>query len=273
MFLEECIRDVQEKVKGINHKNLTQVKLDISSLSETVNIFIDEEIPRYEKLVVESETRLTDKCEVLEDELKDTLDNIKDVIDEKYISDFKSLNEEIDRIKTDDIPKYKNLIVDSEIKTDSKIKEFAEVFDNTVNDIISKIELVKEDNTEIFDTLNSKVNEVNQIHNLMLDDIEKSENTRDELDKKIVDLEVEILKNESHIEKQNKNIEDIHGDVKSAIKRLNLEELESKNYKLGKKVKYLEEVFEKFNEKEILTENIITEPSSTNNNDSLTPTR
>ena len=271
LFLEECIRDVQEKVKGINHKNLTQVKLDISSLSETVNIFIDEEIPRYEKLVVESETRLTDKCEVLEDELKDTLDNIKDVIDEKYISDFKSLNEEIDRIKTDDIPKYKNLIVDSEIKTDSKIKEFAEVFDNTVNDIISKIELVKEDNTEIFDTLNSKVNEVNQIHNLMLDDIEKSENTRDELDKKIVDLEVEILKNESHIEKQNKNIEDIHGDVKSAIKRLNLEELESKNYKLGKKVKYLEEVFEKFNEKEILTENIITEPSSTNNNDSLTP--
>ena len=210
LFLEECIRDVQEKVKGINHKNLTQVKLDISNLSETVNIFIDEEIPRYEKLVVESETRLIDKCDVLEDELKDTLDNIKDVIDEKYISDFKSLNEEIDKIKTNDIPKYKNLIVDSEIKTDSKIKEFAEVFDNTVNDIVSKIELVKEDNTEIFDTLNSKVNEVNQIHNLMLDDIEKSENTRDELDKKIVDLEVEILRNESHIESQNKNIEDIN---------------------------------------------------------------
>ena len=85
LFLEECIRDVQEKVKGINHKNLTQVKLDISSLSETVNVFIDEEIPRYKKLVFESETRLTDKCEVLEDELKDTLDNIKVFIDEKAI--------------------------------------------------------------------------------------------------------------------------------------------------------------------------------------------
>ena len=293
LFLEECIRDVQEKVKGINHKNLTQVKLDISSLSETVNVFIDEEIPRYKKLVFESETRLTDKCEVLEDELKDTLDNIKVFIDEKYvedfkslnteidkirtdeipkyIEDFKSLNEEIDKIKTNDIPKYKNLIVDSEIKTDSKIKEFAEVFDNTVNDIVSKIELVKEDNTEIFDTLNSKVNEVNQIHNLMLNDIEKSENTRDELDKKIVDLEVEILRNESHIVSQNKNIEDIHGDVKSAIDRLNIGKIEENNFKLGEKIKYLEEVFEKFNEKELLSENIITEPSSTDNNDPLTP--
>ena len=198
LFLEECIRDVQEKVKGINHKNLTQVKLDISNLSETVNIFIDEEIPRYEKLVVESETRLIDKCDVLEDELKDTLDNIKDVIDEKYISDFKSLNEEINKIKT-------------------------------------------------------------------------SENIRDELDKKIVDLEVEILRNESHIESQNKNIEDIHGDVKSAIDRLNIGKIEENNFKLGEKIKYLEEVFEKFNEKELLNENIIVEPSSTDNDDPLTP--
>ena len=198
LFLEECIRDVQEKVKGINHKNLTQVKLDISNLSETVNIFIDEEIPRYEKLVVESETRLIDKCDVLEDELKDTLDNIKDVIDEKYISDFKSLNEEINKIKT-------------------------------------------------------------------------SENTRDELDKKIVDLEVEILRNESHIESQNKNIEDIHGDVKSAIDRLNIGKIRENNFKLGEKIKYLEEVFEKFNEKELLNENIIAEPSSTDNDDPLTP--
>ena len=105
----------------------------------------------------------------------------------------------------------------------------------------------------------------------MLEDIEKSENTRDELDKKIVDLEVEILRNESHIESQNKNIEDIHGDVKSAIDRLNIDKIEENNFKLGEKIKYLEEVFEKFNEKELLNENIITEPSSTDNNDSLTP--
>ena len=38
-----------------------------------------------------------------------------------------------------------------------------------------------------------------------------------------------------------------------------------------KKIKYLEEVFEKFNEKELLNENIIAEPSSTDNDDPLTP--
>jgi len=271
LFLEECIRDVQDKVKSINQKNLTQVKLDVSSLTETVHTFVDNELPRYKKLVSDSEIRLTNRCEVLEEELKETLDNIKDVVDEKYIEDFNSLNEELGRIKNNDIPKYKNLIVDSEIKTDSKIKEFAEFLDNTVNDIVSKIELVKEDNTEIFDTLNFKVSEVNQIHNLMLEDIEKSETTRDELDKKVVDLKIEILRNESHIENQNKSIETIHEDVKSAIDKLSIEEIRKNNSRLASKVKYIEEVFEKFNEKEILNESIITEPSSSENSDPLTP--
>jgi len=271
LFLEECIRDVQEKVKGINQKNLTQVKLDVSSLSETVNTFIDDELPRYEKLVSDSEIRLTNRCEVLEEELKETLDNIKDVVDEKYVEDFNSLNEELGRIKKNDIPKYKNLIIDSEIKTESKIKEFAEFLDNTINDVASKIELVKEDNTEIFDTLNSKVSEVNQIHDLMLEDIEKSETTRDELDKKVIDLKIEILRNESHIENQNKSIETIHEDVKSAINKLSIEEIQKNNSRLASKVKYIEEVFEKFNEKEILNESIITEPSSSENSDPLTP--
>ena len=84
-------------------------------------------------------------------------------------------------------------------------------------------------------------------------------------------MEVEILRNESHIESQNKNIEDIHGDVKSAIDRLNIGKIEENNFKLGEKIKYLEEVFEKFNEKELLNENIIAEPSSTDNDDPLTP--
>ena len=289
LFLEECIHDVQEKVKNINHKNLAQVKSDVSSLSETVNFFIDEEIPKYKKYVFESEFRLTNKYEALSEEVEETLSNAKEFVDEKYNQDFNNINEKINiinqkinNIKTDDILTYKNLIAGSEIKTESKIKEFAESLNNTVNDvaislnntvndIVSKIELVKEDNTEIFDTLNSKVNQVNQIHNLIIEDIEKNETTRDELDKKIVDLKVEILRNESHIKNQNKNIETIHEDVKSAISKLNIDEIEQNNFKLARKIKYFEEVFEKFNEKEILNENIITEPSSTNNDDPLTP--
>ena len=206
LFLEECIRDVQEKVKGINQKSLTQVKLDVSSLTETVNTFIDDEFPRYERLVSETEIKLTDRCEVLEEELKETLDNIKDVVDEKC-----------------------------------------------------------------FDTLNSKVSEANQMHDLMLEDIEKSETTRDEIDKKVVDLKIEILRNEAHIKNQNKSIETIHEDVKSAIGKLNIEEIQKNNSRLASRVKYIEEVFEKFNEKEILNETIITEPSSTKNSDPLTP--
>ena len=44
-----------------------------------------------------------------------------------------------------------------------------------------------------------------------------------------------------------------------------------KRNQLASKIKYLEEVFQKFSEKELLTENIITEPPNVKNSDPLTP--
>ena len=53
--------------------------------------------------------------------------------------------------------------------------------------------------------------------------------------------------------------------------RLNLDELERQNSKLTDKIKYLEEVFEKFSEKDILSEGILNITPETNNSDTLTP--
>jgi hypothetical protein len=91
------------------------------------------------------------------------------------------------------------------------------------------------------------------------------------LSDKVTNLHLEIVRNETHIKVQNKTLKAIQEEVKDTLSKIDLQEFEEKNHKLTEKIKYLEEVFEKFSEKEILTENIIVEPPSTDNQDPLTP--
>jgi hypothetical protein len=366
LVVEQSIRDVQSKVKGINEKNLVEIRLDVAGLTETVNEFLENDVPKYKKLVVESELRTNNRYNELENNINLTLEGIGEFVDKKYdeltenlqginkeslasiIEDFKSLDRIVLQLKDQDIPKYKGFIVETERKTESKLNEFQdkldetffefdsklnqtvnqslEIFDEkvdnkinnlqdsiqkidekfgelkeqeipkyrsfiveterktesklnqfdekldeTVNSILKKIDLIEGDKTDLVDVVNKRIKEIKNIRDYVFEDLKTGEEYKNQISKKVADLEVEIIRNESHIKVQNKNLEQIQENVRSAIQKLNLEELEKKNYELGKKVKYLEEIFEKFSEKEILTENIIIEPPSIDNKDPLTP--
>ena len=136
---------------------------------------------------------------------------------------------------------------------------------------MQKINLVEGDKTDLVKIVNNKIQEIQNIKDNVVKDLKFGEDYKNEIDKKVIDLEIEIIRNESHIKVQNQNLEQIQENVRSVIDKLNLEEIEEQNYELGKKIKYLEEIFDKFNEKEFLSETIIVEPPSTNNKDSLTP--
>ena len=47
---------------------------------------------------------------------------------------------------------------------------------------------------------------------------------------------------------------------KESVTKLDIDGIEKKNFELSNKIKYLEEVFDKFSDKAILTESLITEP-------------
>ena len=442
LVVEQSIRDVQNKVKGINENKLTEIRLDVSGLTESVNEFLEVEVPKYKKLIVDSELRTDNRFTQLEENVNQTLEGIGEFVDNKYqqltetlqgineqslsgiLEDFKLLDENFAKLKEEEIPKYKGFIVeterktekkleDSERKTESKLedltvqvssqlsefqenvdekistiqtslKEFVEIeapkynkllienklkteaevkeiqknIEEKVSQFVEDIKTLKSDalteSKEVDKFVTEKINDFKKVLTETQKDVKKTlstynsisktfeskvvsdneklnlydttlkdfstkiseclsqvlvfkeeieineeiqnewkeklkeefvgrfqeyqnelseefENVQSNLSKKVSDLEIEIVRNESHIKVQNKNLEQIQEDVKSAIQRLNLEELEEKNYELSKKVKYLEEVFEKFNEKEILTENIIVEPPSTDNKDPLTP--
>ncbi len=289
LVVEQSIRDLQSKVKGINEKNLTEIRLDVSGLTQSVNEFLKVEVPQYKRLIVDSELRTDNRFTQLEENVNQTLEGIGEFVDNKYqeltetlqgvnkqslagiLEDFKILDENFIKLKEQDIPKYKGLIGETKRKTESKLEEFNQILDKTTNSLLEKISEVEGDKTNLIKVVNDKIQEVSSFRDLVKKDIQENEETRNFLKKKINDLEVEIIRNESHIKVQNKNLEQIQENVKSAIEKLNIDELERQNHKLSKKIKYLEEVFEKFSEKEILTENIIIEPPSTNNEDPLTP--
>lgn len=289
LVVEQSIRDVQSKVKGINEKNLTEIRLDVSGLTESVNEFLELEVPKYKKLVVDSEIRTNNRYEELEENVNKTLEGIGEFVDNKYqelteslqgineeslsgiLEDFKLLDKIVFDLKEQEIPKYRGFIVETERKTESKLNEFQDKLDETVNSILEKVDLIEGEKTDLIGIANKRIQEIKNIRDYVIEDLKNSEEHKKQISKKVTDLEVEIVRNESHIKKQNQNLEKIQEDVRSTIQKLNLEELDEKNQELTKKIKYLEEVFEKFSEKEILTENIIVEPPSTDNKDPLTP--
>jgi len=355
IVVEQSVRDVQNKVKGINEKNLVEIRSDVSNLTKSVDEFLENEVPKYKKLFVDAELRSNRRYEELEQNVNQTLESIGEFVDEKYqeltenlqgineeslssiINDFKELEENILEFRKEEIPKYKSLIVETERKTESKLNQFDEKLDQTllsfgekiektiesdinsledlvdeiddkfielkereipkyksliveterktefklnefqeklnetVFNVLEKVKLIEGDNTDLIDIINRKIDDVNQLLKQVKFTEQSAEDYKNTIKKKVSDLEVDIIRNETHIRVQNKNLEAIQEEVKQTLGKINLEELENQNHKLGKKIKYLEEIFEKFSEKEILTENIIVEPPSTDNEDPLTP--
>jgi hypothetical protein len=175
--VEQSIKDIQSKVKSINQRTLTEIRLDASNLTKVVNNFINDEVPKYRKSLVETEVRSSNLCRELEDTVNQTVTDINEFVDNKY----------------------------------------------------------------------------------------------EEVSELIVEINESIVRNESYLKSRNQTLEDLQEHILTTFSEINLEKIEKKNHELSKKIKYIEEVFEKFDENKILNENLLAEPPSTTNQDPLTP--
>ena len=150
LVVEQSIQEVQNKVKGINEKNLTEIRLDVAGLTENVNEFLEIEVPKYKKLIVDSELRTSARYEELEENVNQTLEGIGEFVDGKYqeltetlegineksltgiLEDFKLLERNLEQLKEEEIPKYKGFIVETERKTEAKLDEFDDKLSSTL---------------------------------------------------------------------------------------------------------------------------------------------
>ena len=75
LVVEKSIRDVQSKVKGINEKNLTEIRLDVAGLTESVK-----EIPKYKRFIVETEKKTESKLNEFDEKLDTTINEVLEVV-------------------------------------------------------------------------------------------------------------------------------------------------------------------------------------------------
>ena len=202
LVVEQSIVDIQSKVKTINEKNLAEIRLDVSELTESVSEFLEVEVPKYKKLVVDSEIRTNNRYEELEQNLNKTLDGIGEFVDNKYqeltenlqgineqsisyiIEDFKTLDKIVFDLKEQEIPKYKDFIVETEKKSELKLNEFKDKLNQTVDSLLKKITSVEGDKSNLIKVVNDKIQEVLSLRDLVLTDLEQSEFSRNDLNKK-----------------------------------------------------------------------------------------
>jgi hypothetical protein len=277
-LLEETVAKLKNDVKGINEKNLISMRSNISNLTEKINTFFKIEVPKYKKNIVEIEIKSSDKFEKYKNDTDVILEDISKYVSDKY--------ESIDGINKDTILEIEKSIskhqIDIEQRTEKNISSVNETVDRVVEDLEKKINLISDNKDTIFQDLSKKITEVKNLKKSVNKDLKVYEDHKNNVENKISDLEIEVIRSKSNLKNQNEefikvkkdignDFNTIHEEFKTVVNRLNLDELEEKNIQLSKKVKYLEEIFDKFNEKEFLNEGLVNITPETDNSDPLTP--
>lgn len=232
---------------------------DLTSLIEDVRDLDEKREDKYKKIIVDTEVRL----------------------DDRYVSFEESVNTKFEE-------KYNTL--------QESVDARCESLTHLIGQLTDQVSLVEGSNSDIIKSLNEKVGEVLTIKR-SFSDVKKTfteqqselEKYKKEISKEVTSLKADVLRNETHIKNEAKSnvefkeeiksyneyykskVDNAVKDTKEAIKKLDFNKVEKQNYELSNKIKRLEELFDSFSEKAILSESLLAEPPSTNNEDPLTP--
>ena len=308
--LESIIEDVKalgEKQEGKYKKIIVNSELRIDNryhkFEETVNSRCDdlssiisqltEQVSSVEGDNSEIVKTLNDKISNLTD-IQESVASVKEEIEQQqtFLSDYaKEISQDVDSLKAD-VARSEKHIKDQDLRVE-EYGQFKENVENKVEEYQNVISEQQKQNEDFQKSIKTYKGDINKnIKNVVarVDDqqtynehwqekVDKTVKEQEEITekfKKDIDDKVESLEkgfgvNEEIVKKLEKEFSLNKEIVKEAVTKLDIDGIEKKNFELSNKIKYLEEVFEKFSDKAVLTESLITEPPSTKNSDPLTP--
>ena len=241
-FVEESIKNVQDKVKTLNSKSILEIKKDFASLTETVNDFVGVEVPAYKTLIVDSETRvdsrfnnfkddLTSQVESVHKEIQSSLAQVTkniDSINEKKVSsvkeEVKGIGSKVENLIERVLPSYKKFFADTQVNVEQRIshvsdtaKEIEEQYQSNINDIKEKFnEFVGQEvpkyKSLLVETKVKTEKEVKEISNEMGVRISLINRSVEDLQERVNNKEIELDKN---LLKKTEEIEDLLEDLTS----------------------------------------------------------
>ncbi len=233
-FVEESIKNVQDKVKTLNSKSVLNIKEEFASLSSTVNNFLGIEVPAYKTLIVDSETRvdnrfsnfkddLTSQVEGVHNEIRSNLvkvtQNIESINENKVSSvkeEVKSIGSKVENLIEKVLPSYKKFFAETQVNVEERIShisdtanEIEDQYKSNINDIKEKFEeFVGQEVPKYKDLLvETKIKsekEIKEISNEMgvrISIINKSvEDLQERVDNKEIELNENLIKKTEEIE-------------------------------------------------------------------------
>jgi len=278
LFVQESISKIESKISSINGETVDKIKEDFSSLSNSVESFIDIDVPKYKKLVSESEVRVDDRFVKFKEEIEENFDTIKsdtskevanaletvESLNENIISDIKNdfrkttknVNNTVSDLVEKELPRYKKFFAETEIRTEEKIKTSIDSYQEKIESLNAKVkeftevEIPKYNNLLIENKIKSE-EEVKELEEKVLSRVnsvtEKLESLSEDIDKKASDrfeeLQTVVGEYKEEINSISKTYESLYKDFKKreVYENKKLEDYSGEIQKFDKKFRFIEE--------------------------------
>ena len=169
LFVEESISKIESKVSSVNGKTVDKIREDFVNLSNSVESFLDVDVPKYKKLISESEVRFDDRLDVFKEQVEENLDSIKEdvskevttaletvesvnentinIVKAEFKETARDFNKNVNELVEKELPKYKKLFAETEVRTEEKVNEVIDTYRQNIEDLNAKVKLFTE--TEI----------------------------------------------------------------------------------------------------------------------------
>ena len=281
LFVQESIARIDSRVSSINGETVDKIKEDFVGLSNSVGSFLSIDVPKYKKLISESEIRVDNRFDNFKGTIEENLDTIRADVNKEVttvLSDVESLNENtfnnvkqefkenvkdinktvttVSNLVEEELPKYKKLFADTEVKVEERLKTEINSYRETIENLNIKVkvftetEIPKYSNLLIETKLKSEQevkdlqNEVLSKFNLLTEKVESiSEGIPEKTSEKINELQTVIDEYKEEIDSISKTYKNLYNDFKKREIHEN-EKLESYSEnieKYHKRFNFLEE--------------------------------
>ena len=208
LFVEESISKIESKISSINGETVDQIKEDFKGLSTSVEGFLSIDVPKYKKLISESEVRIDDRFGQFKDKVEENLDTIRADVNKEVTTalseveklntdtisevkeDFKNNTKEVKNLVEEELPKYRKFFTETELKTEETIKNAIDSYKETIENLNAKVKVFTE-------------TEIPKYNNLLIETKLKSE-------KEVKELEEEVL---TKVNSLSEKVDRVSGDV------------------------------------------------------------
>jgi DNA repair exonuclease SbcCD ATPase subunit len=275
----EKVIEIDEKFSSYQ-KNIEnyqeQIQLKIQEVQQSFETLIENEVPKYQNLLVSAKiendkkvesivNKLTHKIKALAEntlKLNEELEDKSNILDQSFETKISALESYILNAKKEaeeTTQTYRKLYQVIEAKGLSDRSQF-DTYEKAISHISSQFSSVYEKIEETKKEIEKK-----ELYQEELNDIQESFNH------KFIQIETLIESKNQRLKEANEVLVDNIVSLKEEVSKISVDELHQNYHQISRKVNHIEEVFNKFNEKTLLNEGLLNEPPQIKTSDPLTP--